>query len=112
MSILRNAFIVLILMPTAALACRSDRDCPVASHCERTPGQDSGFCSGGMLPDGPYQHMNTDPMDNSKQDANGCLTDADCGYSGQCQRSTGQLRGVCLSGMGGVITGGGMRIPH
>jgi hypothetical protein len=112
MSVLRQAFIVLIFAPLAALACESDHDCPVASHCERTPGQASGVCAGGMLPDGPFQHMNTDPMERSQQNSEGCMSDADCGYSGHCQQSTGQMRGVCLGGLGGVINGGGMRIPH
>jgi hypothetical protein len=115
MSILRNAFIVLLFAPAPVFAgCTSDRDCPVASHCDRTPGQASGICTGGMLPDGPYHHMNPDPYDRSQQEGEGCVTDADCGYSGRCQTTSGQMRGVCLGGMGGASTGGGVRIgiPH
>jgi hypothetical protein len=113
MSILRNTLVVLMFVPAAAFACYSDRDCPVAAHCDRTPDQESGMCIGGMLPSEPFkEHLHPDPLNRAETNSGGCVADADCGFSGQCRRTAGQMRGVCMSGIGGVISSGGMTIPH
>jgi hypothetical protein len=93
--------VVLALVSSPALACKSDVDCDIGSKCLMQSGQTEGSCTTtrkpGHVDNGGLSH---DPTDPSKTNASSCDVDLDCGPMGRCLRSPGKVTGMCAGGGG------------
>ena len=85
------------LCSVQAIACSFDTDCAIGSKCLKASGQLYGSCVGGMNPGNSNDRRPTRYFpDLTGKKGNTCSWDTDCGIGGQCFKSSGNIKGVCM----------------